>query len=89
MEFYRRTNPWGFWKPVRLKVEAKYPDFVANQNFGRDTFNVVIGVAWQMTLVIMPIYLIIREFDAMTITLGVFLVASYILKRNWWDKLED
>jgi len=89
MNFYKKTRPWGFWKPIYRKVKAQDPEFKRNKNLGRDAFNVVIGIIWQMTLVVGPIYLIIREWDEMSITILVFLITSFILKKTWWDKLED
>lgn len=64
------------------------PDFKKNSDFKRDMMNCVIGIAWQMTMVVMPIYLVIREFGSMTIALAVFLLTSILLKVNWYDKLE-
>lgn len=88
-KFYRNTRPWGFWKPVIQKIQAEDPSFVSNQDFRRDCFNVLIGIIWQMTLVIMPIYLLIRETGALLLSLGIFAVTSYLLKKFWYDKLED
>ena len=86
--FYRNTKPWGFWKPVIAKIQADDPSFVPNQDFGRDCFNVVVGIVWQMCLVIMPIYLLIRETGALLLSFGLFAVTTYLLKIYWYDKLE-
>lgn len=87
--FYKKTNPWGFWKPIREKVQAEDPDFVPNHHFKRDALNVLIGIVWQMTLVIMPIYLMIKEWSFFWITFGIFVVTTYLLKILWYDHLED
>lgn len=87
--FYKKTNPWGFWKPIREKVQAEDPDFVPNRHFKRDMLNVLIGIVWQMTLVIMPIYLMIKEWSFFWITFGIFAVTTYLLKILWYDHLED
>lgn len=86
--FYRNTKPWGFWKPVIEKIQADDPDFVPNQDFRRDCFNVAVGIVWQMCLVVMPVYLLIRETGALLLCLGIFAITSYLLKINWYDKLE-
>lgn len=86
--FYRSTKPWGFWQPVIQKIQREDPSFVPNQDFRRDCFNVVVGIIWQMTLVVMPIYLLIRETGALLISLLIFAVTTYLLKRYWYDKLE-
>ncbi|GAB5553631.1 MAG: Na+:solute symporter [Saprospiraceae bacterium] len=87
--FYKKTKPWGFWKPIREKVQAEDPDFVPNRHFKRDVLNVLIGIVWQMTLTIMPIYLMIKEWSFFWITFGIFVVTTYLLKILWYDHLED
>ena len=89
MDFYKKTRPWGFWNPIRDKVVAADPDFVPNQDFKRDVLNILIGIVWQMTLVIMPIYLIIKEWNAFFICLGIFAITTVLLKLWWYDHLED
>ena len=86
--FYRNTKPWGFWKPIIEKIKADDPQFVPNQDFRRDCLNVVIGIIWQMCLVVMPIYLLIRETGALLLSLGIFAITTYLLKIYWYDKLE-
>jgi len=34
--FYTKTRPWGFWKPVLQEVLKDNPDFKQNKNFKRD-----------------------------------------------------
>jgi len=88
MDFYRRVKPWGFWGPVRRKVQALDPAFEPNRDFGRDMFNVVVGIAWQVSLVALPIYLVIRQFDRVAITAGIILLSSVVLKLTWYNHLE-
>ncbi|MEM1137824.1 MAG: hypothetical protein AAGI07_18450 [Bacteroidota bacterium] len=51
--------------------------------------NILVGVIWQTALVVFPIYLVIRENYMAAIAFGVAAVTTYILKLNWYDKLED
>lgn len=89
MSFYKNIRPWGFWNPIYLKVKAVDPDFEKNNAFKRDMFNCLVAVIWQMALILIPIYLVIREYMSMTISIGVLLITMAILKFNWYDKLED
>ncbi len=89
MNFYRQTNPWGFWKPIREKVLAANPDFQPNRDFYRDLFNVLIGIVWQMTLLVMPIYLMIRSYTELAVGVVLFLVTSFLLKKYWYERLKD
>ncbi len=88
MKFYHNVRPWGFWKPINEKVMKLDPKFVANKDFKRDMFNVLIGIIWQVTLMALPIFLVIREYNSLGICIGVFIVTTLILKYNWWDKLD-
>jgi len=87
MKFYKNVRPWGFWKPIYEKVVKEYPEFEANKDFGRDMANVVVGIIWQMSLVVLPIYVVIHKTNAIWITLAVIAVTMTFLKFNWYDKL--
>ncbi|MFK8102273.1 MAG: sodium:solute symporter family protein [Saprospiraceae bacterium] len=86
-KFYKTVKPWGFWKPIHDKVVAEDPNFERNTHFKRDMFNVVVGVIWQTSLVIFPIYLVLLETVPLFIALGVAFVCTLILKKTWYDQL--
>ncbi len=85
--FYKKTRPWGFWKPIQRMVQAEDPAFEENKDFGRDMFNVLIGIIWQMSMVVLPVYILIRHKHGMVISLLTFVITSIILKRNWFNRL--
>ena len=87
--FYRTVRPWGMWGPVHDQVVAEDPSFERNQNFKRDMFNVTIGIVAQTCLVAAPIFLVIGENTSLATTLAVFAVAALILKKTWYDNLEE
>ncbi|MGD0359060.1 MAG: sodium:solute symporter family protein [Terracidiphilus sp.] len=87
MDFYRRVRPWGFWGPVLKKVLAEDPGFKRNKDFCRDMFNIAVGIVWQVSLVALPLYIVIQEFDRAAITAAVILGTSAILKFTWYDHL--
>jgi hypothetical protein len=87
MDFYRRVRPWGFWGPVLKKVLAEDPNFKRNKDFPRDMFNIVVGIAWQISLVALPLYIVLQEYDRVAMTLAVTLITSAILKFTWYDHL--
>jgi hypothetical protein len=88
-KFYKTVRPWGFWKPIHKKVVQDDPTFEGNKDFKRDMFNVVIGIAWQTSLVAFPVFLVLREWTPFFIGVGIMIVTSIILKFNWWNKLKD
>lgn len=87
--FYKTVRPWGFWKPVHLLVVADDPTFVANKGFKLDMFNVVLGIIAQLCLTILPMYLILSMHLPLLITIGILAIIILILKKTWWNKLED
>ena len=87
--FYKTVRPWGFWGPIHDKVIQEDPGFQRNKDFKRDMFNVVIGIIWQTSLVVIPIYLIIKENVPLITAIIILAITSFILKKNWYDKLTD
>lgn len=87
--FYRTVRPWGFWGPVHRLVIAEDPGFRRNTAFGRDMFNVGLGIVAQTCLVAAPIFLVVRENLSMVATLVVFAASAAVLKKTWYDNLEQ
>ena len=85
--FYKTVRPWGFWKPIYEKVIQEDPGFQGNKDFGKDMFNVVIGIIWQTSLVVIPIYLIIKENVSLITAIIILAITSFILKKSWYDRL--
>ncbi|MCF8226406.1 MAG: Na+:solute symporter [Bacteroidales bacterium] len=89
MNFYKNVRPWGFWKPIREQVMAQDPSFKPNKNFGIDMFNIAIGTIGQTALVALPIFLVIKLKVPLLITIAITAIVFLIMKRTWWDKLEN
>jgi SSS family solute:Na+ symporter len=87
--FYKTVRPWGFWAPVHALVVAEDPTFVGNKRFKLDMFNVVLGIIAQLCLTILPMYLILSMQTPLWITIAILAVVIIVLKRTWWNKLED
>jgi hypothetical protein len=86
--FYRTVRPWGFWRPIHEKCRAEQPGIQPNRNLGRDWFNVLIGIIWELAMVAAPIFLVLQQYGHMAQALLVFVVTSVILKFTWYDKIE-
>lgn len=87
--FYYKTRPWGFWKPVHEQVVKEHPDFRKNKDFLRDMMNIGLGIIGQTALVALPIYLVIKQTVPFIISLGIAAVVIFIMKKTWWDRLEN
>jgi len=87
--FYKTVKPWGFWKPIHTMVVESDPTFEPNKRFTLDMFNVVIGMIAQTCLTLLPIYIVLWLKTPLIITVAILAVTVVILKRTWWNKLED
>lgn len=87
--FYRTVRPWGFWMPVHQEVLKDDPGFQPNRRFKLDMFNVVLGITAQCCLTLLPMYFVLWMKLPLMLTIGILLVIVLILKRTWWDKLEN
>jgi solute:Na+ symporter, SSS family len=88
-KFYSTVRPWGFWKPIHDKVVAENPSFKKNRNFSRDMFNIFIGIICQTALIILPIVIITKANISLIITIALIITTGIILKKTWYDRLEE
>ena len=89
MRFYMQIKPWGFWKPVLRMARKYYPDFEPNRRLPRDLFNIVVGVAWQVCLVLTPMSLVTQQYHLFIGVISGVVVTSLILKFTWWNNLDE
>lgn len=88
-KFYKQTKPWGFWGPIRREVMMEDPSFKPNFHLKRDAINIVVGIIWQFSQVVIPIYFMIKEnYEAMAWVI-VLIVSTWWLKKNWWNHLSE
>lgn len=88
-KFYHTVKPWGFWKPVHEQVVKEHPEFKANKRFKLDMFNIVLGIIAQLCLTLLPMYIILWMKLPLIITIIILAIIILILKKTWWNKLED
>jgi len=87
--FYRNVRPWGFWRPVRELVVKEDPGFTANTNFRRNMFNISLGIIGQLCLTLLPMYIVLWLKAPLLITVTLLLIIILVLKRTWWDRLNE
>ncbi|MBB4802186.1 Na+/proline symporter [Flavobacterium nitrogenifigens] len=85
--FYSNVRPWGFWTPVYKQLKAEDQSFQKNNDFYLDMMNCVIGIIWQSSMILLPIYFIIRDYPKAGVALAVFLVTTTVLKFTWLDRV--
>jgi Na+/proline symporter len=87
-KFYKTVNPWGFWGPIRERVMKEDPSFVPNRDAAHDMINVAVGIVWQLCLVTLPIYIVLKQWAWSGGILAVLVATSAFMKFNWYDRLE-
>ena len=85
--FYNDVRPWGWWKPICQELKKEDASFTKNNDFWKDMGNCAIGIVWQSSMIVLPIYLMIRDYPKTIIALAVFLITSMVLKFTWLDKV--
>ncbi|MET2985092.1 sodium:solute symporter family protein [Aureibaculum conchae] len=86
--FYKNVRPWGLWKPVLNELKKDNDSIEKNKDFGLDMLNVAVGIIWQSSMIVLPIYFMIRDYPKTLIALLIFIVTSIILKFTWLDKVK-
>ncbi len=85
--FYKSVRPWGWWGPVYKELLKEDNSFKKNTDFWKDMVNCVIGIIWQSSMIVMPIYFVIRDYPKAIIALTIFVTTSIILKFTWLDRI--
>ncbi|ATA89343.1 sodium:solute symporter [Capnocytophaga stomatis] len=85
VNFYKNIRPWGWWHPVYLQLRKEDSTASKNHNFWKDMGNCVIGIVWQSSQILIPIFLLIRDYPKMWWSIGVFAVTTLVLKFTWLD----
>ncbi|ACK70499.1 Na+/solute symporter [Gloeothece citriformis PCC 7424] len=84
--FYNVTRPFGFWgefsKNLKPNIQAK----IKAENL-RDIWGTFLAVPWQLTLFLMGIMLIMKQWDNLKILSLVFLLLSISLYFTWFRYL--
>ena len=52
-------------------------------------FNVLLGMIGQLCLTVLPMYVVLGMQLPLIVTIILILIIGMILKRTWWNKLEN
>ncbi|CAH8282399.1 Na+/proline symporter [Mariniflexile fucanivorans] len=86
--FYKNVRPWGWWSPVYKALKVEDESVTKNTDFSMDMLNCIIGIIWQSSMILLPIYFMIRDYPKTGMALVVFILTSVILKYTWLDKVK-
>ncbi|MBZ9632387.1 Na+:solute symporter [Salegentibacter sp. LM13S] len=86
--FYLNVRPWGWWKPVLKELQTENGEIQRNKDFGWDMLNCLVGIIWQSSMILLPIFFVVRDYSKSGLTILIFLLCSLILKFTWLDKIK-
>ena len=86
--FYYNVRPWGWWNPVYETLKKEDDSLQKNTDFWLDMINSLVGIVWQSSMILMPIFLIVRDYPKTILTTVVFVITSVILKFTWLDRVK-
>jgi hypothetical protein len=87
-EFYKRTRPFGFWKPIRTKLAVTTLDKIDKEN-RRDKLSTFFAVPWQVVLFLTAMSLIFKRWDQFGWLLFLLISLSTLLYFSWFRHLSS
>ncbi|UGU17385.1 Na+:solute symporter [Sinomicrobium kalidii] len=85
--FYASVRPWGWWKPVYRELKEEGAAIKENREFGMDMLNCAVGIVWQSSMILLPVFFMVRDYPKTLLWFAIFAVTSVILKFTWLDKV--
>lgn len=86
--FYRRTRPFGLWKPLEGVLSATALQQMKREH-SRDLLALPFGFAWMVSMYLLPMQLLIRQWQSAAFTAAVFAASSIGLFFFWYKSLPD
>jgi len=87
LEFYRRTQPWGFWKPIHQGVTGRWSGFRKEKMCGLDILNCSIGAVCLFSLNMMPVFFMLHDWSMFWKLALVFVLTAAAMYRTWYKNL--
>ncbi len=84
--FFRDTKPFGFWQPVRARIDALEMDAVRAEN-RRDIGAILLAVPWQLVLFLTTMMFVTRAWGTFFTLLGVLVALTVGLYFTWFRHL--
>ncbi|GAB4328139.1 MAG: Na+:solute symporter [Calditrichia bacterium] len=85
-EFYRRTRPFGFWGPIRRKIDPQIMEKINKEN-RRDIISTFFAVPWQLVLFLTGMAVIFKRWDEFMVLAALLVLLSVGLYFNWFRHL--
>ncbi|RKY07761.1 MAG: sodium:solute symporter [Planctomycetota bacterium] len=85
-EFYKTTRPFGFWGHLKRTMPADVRAAMTKEH-RNDLIALPFALSWQITLFLLPMQLIVRNWQAFWVTFAVFAVSLLGLYIFWYRNL--
>lgn len=85
-EFYRKTRPFGLWKPYKNRLEAPVRKKMEKEH-RNDILAVPFTLGWQITLFLLPMQLMVRSYNEFFVTSAIFAVCLSGMYWFWYRNL--
>lgn len=87
VEFYRRTQPWGWWNPVHHSLISGEPGFEKEKRFGLDFLNSAVGATALFCLNMLPVYFMLHNWGMVWKLALVFILTAGTMYFTWYRTL--
>ena len=84
--FYRTTRPFGVWGPLRKTLPDGVREAMTKEH-RNDLLALPCAFVWMITMYMLPMQLIIKQYQAFTITLLLFLTSLVGMYKFWYKNL--
>jgi len=84
--FYQTTRPIGIWKPLRDELDIDQKSAMAREH-RNDLLAIPAALVWQVTLFLLPMQLMIRSSDSLSVTAALFVASGMALYWLWYRNL--
>ncbi|KAA3612604.1 MAG: sodium:solute symporter [Calditrichaeota bacterium] len=85
-EFYSRTRPFGFWKPVRETISQTIMAKINSEN-RRDIISTFMAVPWQLVLFLTGMAIMTQRWDQFVWLFAILVALSIGLYFKWYRHL--
>ena len=86
--FYRTTKPFGLWGPLKRILGAEEAAAMAREH-KYDLISVPFALFWQISMLMLPMLLIVRQYGASAVAAGILGLSLLGLYFFWYRELPD
>lgn len=84
--FYKTTRPFGWWSPFSQALAPAVRSAMRKEH-RNDIISTVVALVWQVTLFLIPMQILTRNWQGVWTTAPIFLSACAGLYYFWWRNL--